>query len=187
MKVTATPGRDLAVAEHPASDRGLRWAAGLFAAAVVLHNSDHVRRGADAVDGDVFWLGSAAIVVEVVLVLLVFQRHHLAPLAAAVTGATLAVGYVVVHFLPARAWFSDSFTSASDVSALSWAAATLEVIAALSLAGASLRTLRRQGGLASAAHHRPEQIARAEAAAHPVVMAFALSQVLILAISFAQL
>src|SRR5438309_1508961 len=89
----------------------LRGAAILFTVAVLLHNSDHLRRGVDALGRDVFWTGSLAIIVELGVVVLIFLRHRLAPLAAMVAGFSLAVGYTFVHFTPSRSWLSDSFVS----------------------------------------------------------------------------
>ncbi|MEO7429026.1 MAG: hypothetical protein ABIY48_06545, partial [Acidimicrobiales bacterium] len=109
-------------AQGDRDDRLLRWTASFFAIAVVLHGLDHARRGADSLHLDVFWAGTSALTIEVGVVVLACQRHRLAPLAASVAGFLLALGYVVVHFLPARAWLSDSLTSATDVSPLSWMA-----------------------------------------------------------------
>lgn len=163
------------------------WAATFFAAAVVVHGLDHARRGADSLRLDVFWAGTAAIALEVGVVVLVMQRHRLAPLAAAVAGLSLAVGYLVVHFLPARSWLSDSFTSGLDVSRLSWTAASLEVVAATALGAAGLVVLRRRGGLASAPPPRPDQQPPRHVAVHPVVIAMSAGNALILVISAVQL
>src|SRR5687767_8981893 len=96
----------------------LRAAATFFALAVLIHNSDHLRRGGDSVSADVFWLGSAAIILEVLVVVLVYMRHPAAPLVATAAGFQLALGYLAVHFTPERGLFSDSFVS-GDGSALS--------------------------------------------------------------------
>jgi hypothetical protein len=169
------------------SDAWLMRATVLFALAVVLHNADHLRRGADAVSRDVFWLGTSGIAFEVAIVVLICQRHRLAPLAAAAGGFFLAAGYLEVHFLPAHSWLSDSFTSASGVSPLSWLAASLEVLAALALCAAGLGALSHRGGLASATQLNPEDRTLRESVLHPVALAFALSQVVVLVVSFAQL
>src|SRR4051794_11061780 len=105
-------------------DRWLRRAATFFVVVVLLHGADHPRRGVDATGLDVFWLGTAGITIEVAVVVLIAMRHRLAPLAAASIGLSLAAGYLAVHFLPGRSLFSDSFTSASDVSWMSWTAAS---------------------------------------------------------------
>jgi hypothetical protein len=169
------------------ADRRLVWAAAFFTIAVVLHGLDHARRGADSLNLDVFWAGTSAVALEVGVVVLVCQRHRLAPLAAAVTGFSLAAGYVLVHFLPARGWLSDSLTSAADVSRLSWIAASLEVVAATALGLAGLAALRDRGGLASAAHPRSDQRPVRDALAHPAVVAMALGNAVILAVSAVQL
>jgi hypothetical protein len=167
--------------------RLLLGAAALFVVAVLLHNSDHMRRGADELDLDVFWVGMLGIVVETVLVVLVCQRHRLAPLAAVAAGLSLAAGYVLVHFLPERSWLSDSFTSGADVSPLSWIAASLEVAAALAIAVAGLAVLRARGGLASALQPAPDQRSARDAVLHPLALAFIVGQLAITVISFVQL
>jgi len=158
-----------------------------FAVAVVLHNSDHLRRGTDAIGRDVFWLGTAGIFLEVAVVVLICQRHRLAPLAAAVAGFTLAAGYVSVHFTPARSWASDSFVSGGNVSPLSWGAASLEVAAAVTLALVGLAVLRARGGLASVPRPLADERSVREGLLHPLALVFAVSQVVVLAVSFAQL
>jgi hypothetical protein len=168
-------------------DRLLAWAASAFTVAVLLHNADHLRRGVDAVARDVFWAGTSSIAIEVAVVVLACQRHRLAPLFAAATGWSLTAGYVVVHFLPARSWLSDSLPDGTDVSPLSWAAASLEVAAAVALGVAGTLVLRRRGGLASVAEPHPGQRELSEALRHPAVLAMALGNVVVLIVSFAQL
>jgi hypothetical protein len=168
------------------TDARLAAAATFFAAAVLIHGADHVRRGIDSVGRDVFWAGTSAIALEVGLVVLAHQRHRLAPLAAAAGGFALAAGYLVVHFLPDHGWLSDSFTSAAHVSPLSWIAASLEVIAALTIGTVGLIVLRERGGLASAARPHAEQAPLRAALLHPVVLAMIAGNIVILAISFAQ-
>lgn len=175
------------VERPPQGDRLLVGAGSLFTMAVVLHGLDHVRRGVDAIDRDVFWAGTSAVLIEVLVVLLICQRHRLAPLAALSIGGSLALGYVLVHFLPERGWLSDSLTSAADASPLSWAAASLEVLAAGTLAVTGWVVLQQRGGLAAASTRRPEQLPWPSAARHPVVIAMAAGNMAILALSFADL
>lgn len=167
-------------AERRRQDRYLEWAAGAFAAVVLFHNADHLRRGGDSLDADVFAIGTLAIAVEVALVVLVFARHRLAPLASASLAFSLALGYVFVHFTPQRSWLSDSFVE-GDASAVSIVAASLESLAAAALAGTGLWVLRRRGGLASSTapvtRARPIPVVLR----HPVVTAMALGNVVILA------
>jgi len=169
-----------------AGDRGLGWAAVLFTAAVIIHNSDHLRRGADKLTADVFAVGTAGIVLEVGLVILICQRHRLAPLAAAVGGFVLALGYLEVHFLPAHGWLSDSFTSAVHVSPLSWTAASLEVAAAVALAAVGLRVLQRRGGPESASRPYLAQRPVKEGLLHPLALLVIVSQLVTLIVSFVQ-
>ena len=154
---TTTESRTADVLPRRRDDAALRCAAALFALAVILHNGDHLRRGVDNAPRDVFAIGMAGVVMEVALVVLVYQRHRLAPLAALVGGVGLAAGYLEVHFLPAHAVLSDSFVSAAHASPLSWVAASLEVVAALVLAGCGFVVLRHRGGVASASRRDRDQ------------------------------
>ena len=165
---------------------GVVAAATLFAIGVVVHNADHVRRGAEAVEPDVFWLGTAAVGMEVAIVGLICQRHRTAPLAAAVAGLGLAAGYLFVHFLPERTWLSDPLVAQSDIDRWSVIAASIEVVAALALGLVGLIALRRLGGLRSAARPNPQQRSLRDALLHPVTLTFALTQIGTLAASFAQ-
>ncbi len=61
------------------TDRLLFAAAALFTVAVLVHNGDHLRRGFDSVDTDVFVAGTLGIVLEVGVVALACARHRLAP------------------------------------------------------------------------------------------------------------
>jgi hypothetical protein len=156
----------------------LRAAAVFFTVAVLLHNSDHLRRGLDATPRDVFWLGTLAIFIEVGVVVVVFMRHRLAPAAAVAVGLQLALGYVVVHFTPHRSWISDSFVSGGDVSPLSILAAGLETFAALTLAFAGLSMVLR-----GEAEPGPSR-SLADTVRHPVVAIMAVGNAAILVLSF---
>ena len=164
-------------------ERLLRIAGWCFTAAVLFHNGDHVRRGADAVGDDVFWAGSLSILLEVGVVALVFLGHRLAPLAAATTGFSLAAGYVLVHLLPGRSWLSDPlFSGGAEV--VSQLAASLEIVAALALGTAGLVALRQRGGLASASTGATAG-SWSKVLIHPAVLAMALGNAVILVLSFA--
>jgi hypothetical protein len=169
------------------TDLWLAAAATFFAAAVLIHNSDHLRRGVDSVSKDVFWVGTSSILLEVGLVVLACQRHRLAALAAAAGGLSLAAGYLLVHFLPTHSWLSDSFTSATNVSPLSWFAASLEVAAATTLGVVGLLVLRERGGLTSATRPNREQRSLRDALLHPVALAMIAGNAAILVISLARL
>lgn len=170
-----------------AAQRSLQLAAVAFVVVVLLHNSDHVRRGADTLTLDVFVAGSAAIVLEVAVVVLIYQRHRFAALAAFSAGVGLALGYLVVHFLPERSWLSDSLAEeGTGVTALSWIAASLEVAGALALAFAGWAVIRSRGGLTAATAARSHELALRATLLHPLVVVFALGQFVILALSLAQ-
>jgi hypothetical protein len=167
-------------------DQRLLAAAALFTVAVLVHSADHLRRGTDAINTDVFVLGTAGAFLEVAVVVLACQRHRVAPLAAAAVGATLAAGYVGVHFLPARSLFSDSFTSATHVSPLSWLAASFEVAAAVTFAVVGTGIVRERG-LAAAAEPYAGQRPLREGIGHPLALTMIVGMALTLVISFVQL
>jgi len=166
-------------------DRLLHAAAWLFTAAVLFHNSDHVRRGADAVASDVFWAGSLSILLEVGVVALVFLGHRVAPLFAATTGFSLAAGYVLVHLLPGRSWLSDPLFSGGGAEVVSQLAASIEIVAALSLGAAGLVALRQRGGLTSASSGGPSARTWSRALTHPAVLAMGVGNLVILVLSLA--
>ena len=177
-----------AAADHRSGARRVEVlvpAALLFAAAVLLHNGDHARRGGDSVTADVFWVGTAAILLEVGVVVLVLQRNRLAALAAVSAGLGLAAGYVLVHVLPGRSWLSDPLFD-GGASALSQAAALLEIAAATALGIAGLVEIRRRGGLAASASGAIEPARPLGAAlAHPAVVALILGNAVIVVVSLA--
>jgi hypothetical protein len=143
-----------------------------FATAVLLHNFDHLRRGGSSVSADVFWIGTLAIVDEVGVVVLAFLRHPRAPLAAVISGATLAAGYVFVHFTPRRTWLSDSLVS-GHASPVSIAAASLETIAALALAIVGALAIKTP-------RHDREAMRPRDTFRHPVVVAMIVGNAVVL-------
>lgn len=164
-------------------DRLLQAAAVLFTAAVLVHNGDHVRRGADAVASDVFWAGSLSILLEVGVVALVVLGHRTAPLAATTAGFSLAAGYVLVHLLPGRGWLSDPLFD-GGAEGVSQLAASFEIVAALALGAAGSVALRQRGGLASATAGAATG-SWTKVLTHPVVLAMALGNAVILVLSIA--
>jgi hypothetical protein len=168
-------------------DRLLLVAATVFTVGVVIHNSDHLRRGIDSVGRDVFWVGTSGILIEVGIVVLVCARHRLAPLAAVAVGWSLAPAYVVVHFLPQRSWLSDSLPGGVDLSPITWFAASLEVAAALALGIAGYLVLQQRGGLASATRPHPDERTLRDGLLHPAALVMLLANVVIVVASLAQL
>ena len=157
----------------------------MFTVAVLVHNFDHLRRGIEAVHRDVFWAGTMSIGLEVAIVVLLVARHRFAPLVSVVGGFGLALGYLTVHFLPARAWLSDSFTShAGAVSPMSWFAASLEVVAALVVGVVGLLEIRDAGGIEASVAPRPDQRPLREAVMHPASLAMIIGNAIVLIVSF---
>lgn len=174
MTRTMIPSRRAVVDEHqPSGQRRLELVAAVFTAAVLVHNLDHLRRGAGATPGDVSLLGSLGIVVEVGVVIAIFVRHRLAPAAATLVGFALAAGYLFVHFTPRRSWLSDSFL-VGGVDAFSQIAALVETLVAVVLATVGLQVLRQRLSTGTAT----ETVVRR--AAHPVVAAMTIGNLLIL-------
>jgi len=83
-----------------ATDFYLRTTAVIFAAAVLVHGGDHVRRGLDASPTAVMIAGSIQAVVVPIAVVLVFRRTRWAPHAAIVAGFASAALFIYAHVLP---------------------------------------------------------------------------------------
>ena len=126
------------------ADRYLRAAALVYAAGLVLHTADHVRRGLDTVTPAVLWAGNISTAIGLVTVVLVLSRHRLAPLAAAVTGVPIALGVAAVHLLPNWGALSDPFVggAAAGVTIWSWTVVLVEIAGALMLGLAGALALR---------------------------------------------
>jgi hypothetical protein len=159
------------------ADRMLRIATIVFALAVLVHNGDHLRRGGHSVSAQVFWVGSAAIIVEIVVVMAVFLRHPMAPIAAVAAGFGLAAGYLLVHFTPHRGWLSDSLTS-GHASAFTIFAALFETTASIGLGATGVWRLR-QNGLAATTASGGTPVSLARVVTHPVVSAMIIGNAVI--------
>jgi hypothetical protein len=130
--------------DDPVRARVLWYAALFYLAAWAVHTGDHIRRGLGTVTPEVSTLGSIAAFAQLVAVAAVLGRHRLAPLLAVVIGFPDAIGIAAVHLLPHWSSFSDAFPSAhgTGVTAFSWFAAVLEIVAAFAFAAAGLYALR---------------------------------------------
>jgi hypothetical protein len=123
----------------------LRVAATVFAVALLVHGTDHLRRGMDVLTPEVFWLGNVQLVVSLITLVLVFRDHRWAPAFAVGIGFASAIGFSAAHLLPHWSAFSDAFTGghhAPGVTAFSWFAACFEIGAGLALGITGLRALR---------------------------------------------
>ena len=125
-------------------DRWLRVTAVVFAAAVLVHGVDHLRRGVDAVTTVVRDAGAIQFVLGAVAVILVFRGHRWAPAAAVFVGFASAAGFGAAHLLPHWSSFSDPFTGsviAPHVNGFSWFSALFEIAADVAFGVAGLRVL----------------------------------------------
>lgn len=129
------------------TDRVLRYAALLYAAGLVLHLADHVRRGFDVLTPEVQVAGYISTAVGLLAITLVVARHRWAPLVTAVIGVPIALGIAAVHLLPRWSVLSDAFPFARDtgVTLLSWTVVLIEILGALALGLAGAACLRGSG------------------------------------------
>ena len=137
-------GPDLVASD---GQRLLRATGIVFAVALLVHGTDHVRRGVGELPPAVFWLGNAQTIGALIALALVFTRHRWAAAAAIVIGFTSAVGFTVVHLLPEWGPLSDAFPGAhghADVTAFSWFAALFEIGADLAFGVAGVLAFRGQ-------------------------------------------
>ena len=129
------------------ADRYLRAAALVYAAGLILHTADHLRRGLDTVTPAVLWAGNVSTAIGLVTVGLVLTRHRLGSLLAALTGLPIALGVAAVHLVPEWGALSDPFVDAghTGVTVWSWFVVLVEIVGALalSLAGAQILAARQ--------------------------------------------
>ena len=118
-------------------ERRLVRAGWLFALGSAVHIIDHLRRGQGSVTNQLNSLGTAGVVVQVVVVTLIFTRHRVAPLVAAGAGFSLAIGFAAVHWLPRWSSLSDSFVD-HRAAAFSYVASLLEIAGAIAVGAAGL-------------------------------------------------
>ena len=124
-------------------DRMLRWTTAAFVVGSLVHAADHQRRGMDVLTSAVQVLGYSGFVVTAVIAIAVFRRHPHAPVIAASGGATLVLGFLAVHWLPAWGPLSDTLLT-GDSDWQSRVASLLEIVTAAAMVVAALVHLRRQ-------------------------------------------
>jgi hypothetical protein len=117
----------------------------LFAAGSLVHTLDHLRRGQGSVSDELYWLGTLAIVLQVVVITLILVRHRLAPLLAVAAGFSLAVGFLAAHWLPEWSAISDPLWEIDSWTWLSYVASTMEIVGALAIGVAGLAEVRQHG------------------------------------------
>ena len=136
-------------------ERKLVLAGWLFAFGSAVHLADHLRRGQGSVTDELYLAGNLALIVQVAVITLVLVRHEVAPLAAAIFGPFLALGFFVAHWLPEWSALSDPVWEIGDVA--SYVASGLEIAGALAVGLTGLAVLRASGG------YRPRRGARSAA------------------------
>ena len=126
------------------TDFYLRRTALIFAAAVLVHGGDHLRRGLDASPAAVAVAGTIQAIVVVIAVVVVFQSTRWAAYAAMVTGFMSAALFIDAHVLPGFWTLSDSFVSEphTEVNWFSWVTAALEIVAGIVFGVAGAHALR---------------------------------------------
>ena len=144
MTATTAPPRRTTWTDDPNRARVLWYAALFYLAAWAIHTGDHIRRGLGTVTPEVSTLGTIAAVAQLVAIAAVLGRLRIAPLLAVAIGFPDAIGIAAVHLVPHWSAFSDAFPGAhgTGVTAFSWFAAILEVVAAFVFAGAGLYAMR---------------------------------------------
>lgn len=125
--------------------RAFRYVAIAYAVGLVVHTADHVRRGADAVTPQVFWLGMAGTVLAVLAIVAILVGHRRAPELAVLAGFSQAIGVLLVHFGPPMGAFSDPLLG-RGLGGGSVAAAMTEVIGAIAAGVVGARLLRGSPG-----------------------------------------
>lgn len=115
----------------------------VFAIGSGIHVLDHLRRGLGSISEPLYWLGNAALVVQVVIIVLLLRRHPSGPRGAAIVGFPLAVGFFAVHWLPEWSVLSDPIWQIASWTWFSWLASTAEILGALLIGGIGLAVWRR--------------------------------------------
>ena len=128
--------------------RAMRYAAALYGIGTIVHSADHFRRGTDVVTKHVLYAGSVLTVLAFATIGLIFMRHRLAPIAAAVVGLYHGVGIAAAHLVPHWSAFSDAFTGSvnrgPDITGLTWVAVFMEIAGALATGIAGVVVLRNE-------------------------------------------
>lgn len=158
-------GNDLAVPS-------LRWPAGAFAAGLLVHGSDHIRRGMTAAPSSIMLAGTVQIVFAAVAVIAVWQgRRGAAPMAAFVAFASV-VGFTYAHLLPSW-WpaYSDSYVTGPRIGVtwFSWVSVAAELGTALILGLASVKVVgqRSPTGPSRPGSDEPSATTRSESETRP--------------------
>ena len=137
------------------ADRVLMYAAVLFAIGSAVHNADHIRRGQGSVTVQLLVAGYAAMFLTGITIILVLERHRLAPQIAIAGGFGLAVAFAASHWLPTWSVLSDSFVD-GDVTSFSRAASLMEIAGGIALGFVGLYAIGRAPQGTTTAEPAPE-------------------------------
>lgn len=125
--------------------RRLRRAGAVFAVGTAIHAVDHLRRGQGSISEVLYVLGNAALVLQIVTIVLVLTGHRLAPLLAVAAGFPLAIGFAAAHWLPHWSAMSDPVWKIESWRWFSYLASSAEIASALLLALVGLAVVRVRG------------------------------------------
>lgn len=111
--------------------------------AIFVHGADHFlqERGVGALATEVVVGGQVVLILALISLVLAVRRHPRAPLVSAVVGFYIAAGVTASHFVPHWSAVSDPYADL-DLGFVSWAAAGLEVLAALAVGTVGVLVLR---------------------------------------------
>lgn len=126
-------------------DRLLRTTSVVFIVAVLVHGTDHLRRGIGVMTTQVLTGGTIQYALAFLAVGLVLRRHRSAPAVAAAVGFGSALAFASAHLLPDWGAYSDAYVGspvAPGVTAFSWFTAVFEIGADVVFGWAGLRALR---------------------------------------------
>ena len=103
-----------------------------------IHALDHLRQGR-VLPVQIYVGGSAALTTSVLVVVLIWRRRPVAPLAATAFGTAAALGVFAAHIMPNWYYLSDSYQPL-HLDLVSWLIAIAVIVdaASLALVGASL-------------------------------------------------
>ena len=127
------------------SDKGLRGTSLVFLLAVLVHGTDHTRRGIGSVSTTVLTAGTIQTVFAVAACFMVFRRHPAAAAFAVGVGFISAVGFAAAHLMPHWSALSDPFVGShvgAKVNAFSWFTALFEIAADLAFGAAGVAAVR---------------------------------------------
>ncbi|NNE72181.1 MAG: hypothetical protein HKN26_00790 [Acidimicrobiales bacterium] len=114
-----------------------------YLAAWALHSFDHVRRGLFDIDIPVQVLGNVQVVLTVVFIWMLANRHRLSPTMAIAIGIPATLGIAMAHLLPDFGSFSDSLWN-DGIDWFTWTAVIIEISGSTVLTIVGVKAWREQ-------------------------------------------